>query len=241
MAFFLLNQYYINFTRMKKISVFALALACGSVMYAQEIQPQLRTDREIKTRFGIRAGINSSTVNMSDNASVVDGVVTGANSKTSYNAGAFVNIPIGMSAFRFQPEVNFSSQGARFFGGTGTGYNYEQDFDYLNVPLNFQLMTKKGFFVQTGPQVGLLLSADQKNASGTGAPANGTNTDAFDKVDLAWTAGVGYLSRIGLGVDARYNLGLRNVREDGAPVFMQGNWRNNVAQFTLLYHFGANR
>ena len=226
---------------MKKISVFALALATSVAVFAQETQPQLRTPREVKARFGVRAGVNLSTVNMSDATSIQDGSVTGANSKTSYNAGVLVNIPLGTSAFRFQPEVSFSSQGARFFGGTGTGYSYNQDLNYLNIPLNFQWVSNGGFFVQTGPQVGFLMSAASENAEGTGAPANGDNKDAFDKTDLAWSAGVGYLSRIGLGVDARYNLGLRNLREDNAPAMMQGNWRNNVAQISLIYHFGAHK
>jgi hypothetical protein len=232
--------------RMKKISLFALALATGAAVYAQESQPQLRTPMETKTRFGIRAGVNLSTVNMSGQASVVDGAVNGANSKTSYNAGLLVNIPLGLSAFRFQPEVGFSSQGARFTGGTGAGFRYENDLNYVNVPLNFQWMVSpNGFFVQTGPQIGFLTTANTKNAEGTGAPANNTDLkDRFNSVDFGWTAGLGFVSRIGLGVDARYNLGIRNVRKDGTAnttPMMTGNWRNNVAQISLLYHFGAHR
>ncbi len=225
---------------MKKISIFALAVASGVVMYAQESNPQLRTPMETKTRFGIRAGVNLSTVNMSGGTSLSEGRVTGANSKTSYNAGVLVNVPLGASAFRFQPEVNFSSQGARLFGNNNT-FSYEQDLNYLNIPLNFQWVAPNGIFVQTGPQVGFLMSANTKDATGAGAPANSENKGAFDKTDIAWSAGVGYVSRIGLGIDARYNLGLRNLREEGAPAMMQGNWRNNVGQISLLYHFGAHR
>lgn len=231
---------------MKKISLFALALATGAAVYAQESQPQLRTPMEQKVRFGIRAGVNLSTVNMSDQASVTDGVVTGANSKTSYNAGLLVNIPLGTSAFRFQPEVGFSSQGARFTGGTGTGFRYENDLNYINVPLNFQWMVSpNGFFVQTGPQIGFLTSATTKNAEGAGAPADNTDMkNQFNTTDFSWTAGLGFVSRIGLGIDARYNLGVKNVRDISAPAMtpaMTGNWRNNVAQISLLYHFGAHR
>jgi hypothetical protein len=241
MAFFLFREYYLKIMRMKKISLFALAVASGVVMYAQESSPQLRTEREVKARFGLRAGVNLTTVNMSESAvPLAEGRVTGANSKTAYNAGILVNIPLGTSSFRFQPEVNFSSQGARLFGNNNS-YSYEQDLNYLNIPLNFQWVAKNGIFVQTGPQVGFLMSANTKDASGAGAPANMENKASFDKTDIAWTAGVGYLSRAGIGFDARYNLGLRNVREEGAPTTMQGNWRNNVAQFSLIYHFGANR
>lgn len=229
---------------MKKISLFGLSLAFSVAVFAQETQPQLVTPMAVKTRFGLRAGVNSATVNMSDQPSASSGVVTGANSKTSYVFGAFVNVPLGMSAFRFQPEVDFSSQGARFLGGTGTGFRYENDLNYINVPLNFQWMAKpNGFFIQTGPQIGFLTTATTKNGSGTGAPANNTDLKSrFNTVDFAWTAGVGYLSRFGLGVDARYNLGIRNVRDESVnstnPT-MSGSWRNNVAQFSLIYQFGA--
>jgi hypothetical protein len=225
--------------RMKKISLFALALVTGVVLNAQESDPQLRTSGEVKTRFGIRAGVNLASVNLSEGNSVSEGAVNGANSKTSYNAGILVNVPLGATAFRFQPELNFSSQGARFLGGSGAGFSYEQDLNYLNVPLNFQLTAKNGLFVQTGPQVGFLMSANTKDATGTGAPTNGENKGSFDKIDLAWSAGVGYLSRAGLGIDARYNMGLRNLREDNAPAMMQGNWRNNVGQISLIYQFGG--
>jgi hypothetical protein len=231
--------------RMKKMSLFALALATSAAVYAQESQPQLRTPMEVKTRLGIRAGANLSTVNMGNQASVVDGAVTGANSKTSYNAGLLLNIPFGTGVFRFQPEVGFSSQGARFQGGTGTGFRYEQDLNYINVPLNFQWMVSpNGFFVQTGPQIGFLTNARTKDASGMGAPENNTDLKGrFNTTDIAWSAGVGFVSRIGLGVDARYNLGLRNVRNEttGTTPMMTGNWRNNVAQIGLIYHFGAGK
>lgn len=147
--------------------------------------------------------------------------------------------------FRFQPEVDFSSQGGKLQGPSGTtgAGTFEQDLHYIDLPLNFQLMTARGFFVQTGPQLGYLVDAEAKSLSGTSS-ASSNNKSSFDKLDFGWTGGVGYLSRIGLGVEARYNLGIANIVADDAASgssYKGGTWKNNVAQVSLVYQFGASK
>lgn len=228
---------------MKKMSAFALAVMISAAVVAQETQPQLRTPMAVKTRVGLRAGVNMADLTAKNLPS--GSMYSEAESKTSYNAGVFVNVPLGTSMFRFQPEIAFSAQGGKVQGASGStsAGTYEQDLHYLTLPLNFQLMTNKGFFIQTGPQLGYLVSAKIKNPSGTGAPAaNDDNKDAFDKLDFSWSGGVGYMSRIGLGVDLRYNIGIANIVADDAPAsaqFKGGTWKNSVGQFSLIYQFGA--
>lgn len=221
---------------MKKISLIALALSTSVAIFAQDTKPQLRTPMATTTRFGIRGGLNAADLTGKDIPS--GNAYTEAQSKTAFNGGFFVNIPIS-GMFRFQPEISYSSQGGKLQGPSGstTATTYEQDLDYVNVPLNFQLMTGKGFFVQTGPQVGFLVGAESSRTS-TG------NKDDFDKFDLAWTGGLGYLSRVGLGVDLRYNIGIANVVADDASAtapLKGGTWKNSVAQVSLIYHFGASK
>ena len=229
---------------MKKTSLFVLALFSGMAVFAQDEKPQLRTPMTVKTRFGLRGGVNLADLNAKNVSNTA--TFTEAESKTSFNAGVFANIPIS-EMFRFQPEIAFSSQGGKLHGpsASGTGPTYEQDLHYLTLPLNFQLMTSKGFFIQTGPQLGFLVSAKTKNVSGTTAVSNdGDNKDDFDKLDFAWSGGVGYLSRIGLGIDLRYNIGIANVVADDARTnapFKGQTWKNSVGQFSLIYHFGANK
>jgi hypothetical protein len=220
---------------MKKISLFALALCTSAAVFAQDNQPQLRTPMEVKTRFGLRAGANLADLTFTELPSGSD--ITEAEHKTSFNGSVFVNVPLS-STFRFQPEVGFSSQGGKLKGpsGPGSGSFGEQDLHYINVPLNFQLMTKKGFFIQTGPQLGFLLDAKIKE---DGSSAEIQNEEEFDKIDFSWTGGVGYLSRIGLGVDLRYNIGIANIIEDNTNGM--GTAKNSVGQFSLIYHFGANK
>ncbi|HEX8314603.1 MAG TPA: porin family protein [Flavisolibacter sp.] len=229
---------------MKKISLFALALCTSAAVFAQDNQPQLRTPMAVTPRFGIRGGVNLADLT----AKNVSSGYTEAQSKTAFNGGIFINIPLGTSMFRFQPEISYSSQGGKVQGASGTtgAGTFEQDLDYLNLPLNFQLMTKNGLFIQTGPQVGFLVGAEIGSATG-GTAMNGGNKDAFDKFDLSWTGGVGYLSRVGLGIDLRYNIGIANVVADDAPnnagmaPFRGQTWKNSVGQFSLIYHFGGHK
>jgi hypothetical protein len=228
---------------MKKISFFVLALCTGAAVFAQDNQPQLRTPMSKVTRFGIRGGVNLADLTAKEVPSGSN--FTEAQSKTAFNGGFFVNIPIG-GMLRFQPEISYSSQGGKVQGASGStgGRTFEQDLDYVNLPLNFQLMTSKGFFVQTGPQLGFLVGAEVNNPSSTSGVTAGGNKDNFDKFDLAWTGGIGYLSRIGLGIDLRYNIGIANVVADDAATnapFRGQTWKNSVGQFSLIYHFGAHK
>lgn len=227
---------------MKKISMMALAMTAGVVALAQEAQPQLRTPMAKTARFGIRGGANLADLTAKN---VGTGGYTEAQSKTAFNGGLFMNIPLGTKNIRFQPEVSYSSQGGKVQGASGTtnAGTFEQDLDYLNLPLNFQFMTNSGLFIQTGPQLGFLVGAEIGDATG-GTAQNGGNKNAFDKLDLAWSGGVGFLSRAGIGIDLRYNIGIANVVADDSPAgspFAGNTWKNSVGQFSLIYHFGAGK
>jgi hypothetical protein len=229
---------------MKKISLIVSALCISTAMFAQDTQPQLVTPMAKTTRFGIRGGVNLADLTAKNLPS--GSRFTEAQSKTAFNGGFFINIPIGTRNFRFQPEISYSSQGGKVQGASGTtnAGTFEQDLDYINLPLNFQFMTNNGFFIQTGPQVGFLVGAEVGAASTGSGVTNGGNKDNFDKFDLAWTGGIGYLSRFGLGIDLRYNIGIANVVADDAATtapFAGQTWKNSVGQFSLIYHFGAHK
>lgn len=90
-------------------------------------------------------------------------------------------------------------------------------------------MFNNGFRLQTGPQVGFLTGVKDKNGS---VETNNFTSDDFKSVDFAWTAGLGYLTQSGFGVDARYNFGLSNINDAGST-----ERRNNVFQAGLFYMF----
>jgi hypothetical protein len=229
---------------MKKISLFSLALVTSLAVFAQD-NPPARTPQTIQTRFGLKGGVNLAEYNLSNKPS---GSTMGVNMRTSFNAGAFVNIPItAAGGFRIQPEVVFSGQGSKLTetsGGTSTAYS--ESLHYINVPVMLQWQSMGGFFLETGPQVGFLMGAKAKTASGNASP--NTEVDIKDQrkgFDFSWGAGLGYMHRIGLGVGARYNYGITNVLNtndnNGGTVSNSTTAKNSVIQFSILYAFGASK
>jgi hypothetical protein len=237
---------------MKKMSLLTFTLVASLVGFAQDTTmnattpigslpfapPELRTSMAVKTRFGLKAGVNLAKLSAKEFEATAD---PSTNNKTSYCIGAFANIPLG-AMFRLQPELVYSSQGSNMeesstIPSTNQRYNYEEDLDYLNIPVMFQLQTTSGFFVETGPQFGFITSAITKGTTPISTTDKTDIKDFRDRFDIAWGLGVGYLSRIGLGVNARYNYGIRNiVHENNMNI---GELRNQVLQFGLVYQFGA--
>lgn len=228
---------------MKKISILLIAIISAKAAFAQETpQPVLRTPMEVKTRFGIKAGANIARYHVSKDEYANQSQAPNANTKTSLFYGAFVNIPIG-GMLRFQPELVFSQQGSKINEKIGANsFSYEEDLYYVNFPLLIQLHGQKGFFAEAGPQLGFLTKARTQGKTNISTTENTDIKFMRDKFDLALSAGVGYLTRVGLGINARYNFGLANVvEENGSNANNQGELKNRVVQIGLHYHFGANK
>ncbi|HVG12254.1 MAG TPA: porin family protein, partial [Flavisolibacter sp.] len=155
-------------------------------------------------------------------------------------AGLFANIPIG-GLLRFQPELLYNSMGAKVKATTvATGStlteSYEQDLTYISLPLMLQVQSPGGFFVEAGPQVSYLVDATKDGPGETETE----NEPIFDKIDIGASAGIGYMSRVGLGIGARYNFGLTNILDEGQS--KDGpELKNRVLSIGLVYQFGANK
>lgn len=174
---------------------------------------------DAQVQFGVKAGANFSTLT-GDNS---EGIKT----KVGFHAGALVSLPL-FNEFSLQPEVVYSGQGYKFSGSgfTGTGSN-----SYVNVPVLFKYNNPTGFFAETGPQVGFLISAKAK----MDGQDNVDTKDAYNSVDFSWALGIGYLIKpMNIGIDVRYNLGLSNVVKDSNA----GSAKNSVFQVGVFYLFG---
>jgi outer membrane immunogenic protein len=218
---------------MKKISLLMLMLSTATVLLAQ--QPVLRTKMAIKPRFGIKAGVNVA------NFKTESGFYGTARTKSSFNAGVYSNIPLGTGGFAFQPELGYVKGGSEINVTTSSvgAYDFDQHLDYLTVPLMFQYKIPKGFYLEAGPQLGFLVDSRIKESSKPSFRPNGRNKDWYDKFDLSADYGIGYMSRIGLGVSVRYTMGLSDAIADEAPTYITGKARNTAWQFGLTYSFGA--
>jgi hypothetical protein len=200
---------------MKKISLLFLMVSTSFAVFAQT-----------GADFGIKGGLNIANQDIKvpgDANSTVQ-----RQSRLGLNAGLLAHIHV-TPEIAIQPEALYSSQGSKY---TINNQEHELQLDYINVPVQFQLMFKNGFRVQTGPQVGFLVNTKDK----VGGVETGYFTSAdFKKTDVAWTFGAGYLTNSGIGIDARYNLGLTNINNVGTNTI-----KNNVAQLGLFYMFNNN-
>ena len=166
-----------------------------------------------QTTFGLKAGANFANVTNE----------TGAKMKVGINGGVQASIHLS-SMFSFAPEAVYSSQGAKFDGGS-------VNLGYINVPLLLQYNNESGFFAHTGPQIGFLMSAKAKT-DGVGTT---DIKDQMNTTDFAWAIGAGFATKAGFGFNARYNIGLSTINKDASA----GKSHNNVIQAGVFYNFSG--
>lgn len=167
-----------------------------------------------QTHFGLKAGLNAASLNVDPGQNL--------DSKLGLHLGGLAHIHISRH-FAVQPEVLFSMQGGKSDGND----DVKLKLNYINVPVLAQYMFKDGFRIQTGPQVGFLVSSKMK--------INDTEfdvDDTYNGIDFSWALGAGYLFKSGFGVDARYNFGISDITDDGGS-----DVKNSVFQLGVFYQF----
>jgi hypothetical protein len=165
--------------------------------------------------WGIKGGINVANIDVQHGAE--------PDARVGVHFGGLAHIHLS-EHFALQPELMYSNQGAERTSGNT---DYKTKLHYINVPVLLQFMTGSGFRLQTGPQLGVLMSAKSK--------VNDTETDVDDSYktpDFSWSFGASYVTMKGLGFDARYNHGISNFND------LPGNkYKNRVFQFGVFYQF----
>ncbi len=180
---------------MKTIKILMVLLA--SVIFINHAGAQAQFS------LGIKAGANFSSINVKDPAATWD-------SKTGFHGGAFALIKI--TAFAVQPELIFSQQGSKV---KINGQDFDANFSYLNVPVLAKFYLPLGLNFQLGPQFGFLTTAESDYNPVTNTPQNGTDLKEFYKnSDLSIGMGIGWDLPMRLSIDARYNLGIKEIEDD---------------------------
>lgn len=190
---------------MKKIYFLTLTVMAGFAATAQNAS------------FGLKGGLNLSTLS-------ANGSSKGYQNSVGFHGGLFANVPVSQQ-IAIQPEVVYSTQGTKYTAGA---FEHNLKLSYVNIPVMVQAMVGRGFFAEVGPQLGILTgTADKVGDQETGA----FETNDFKKTDVALGFGLGFSGNSGLGVGARYNLGLTDINATGRS----NNLKNNVLQIGLTY------
>ena len=196
---------------MRKIILSAIAVMAFGFTNAQE------------TRFGVKGGLNISTV--------VGGDVENTKSLVGFHVGGFAEIHI-VQRFFIQPELLFSTQGTKVDGPFGGDADFK--LNYLNIPVlaKYYIVDKK-FSVEAGPQLGVLLSAKAEDED---------IKDFTRSVDFGFNIGAGYNFTDNLSVGLRYTIGLSSVYDtpDDFEEFVDFedlSVRNSVFALSVGYKF----
>jgi hypothetical protein len=156
-------------------------------------------------KIGVRAGLNI--------ANVTGGDGTDTKPLTGIYAGVFKEITIVPLIFFLQPELQYSSQGYKM-GDTDYSINY------INLPVMAKVYALKMFSLEAGPQVGFKISDN------IDIPEGGNE---IKTVDTAFAGGLGLNFPFGLGINARYVMGLSEISKGGG--------KNQVIQLGASFKF----
>ena len=192
---------------MKRIILAAIAVMAFGFTNAQQ------------TRFGVKGGLNISTV--------VGGDVDDTKSLVGFHVGGFAEIKV-FDKFFIQPELLYSAQGTKVDGPLGGDADLK--LNYLNIPVLAKYYIVDKFSVEAGPQLGILLSAK----------AEGQDIKDYTRsVDLGFNIGAGYNFTDNLSVGLRYTIGLSPLTDkniDNSDDYYDSAKNSNLA-LSLAYKF----
>ena len=195
---------------MKKLFLLLIAAISLSLVHAQSIN------------FGAKAGLNLANVTGSD--------ASGNSMLVSFHIGVLAQFSV-TDAFSVQPEVLYSAQGAKF---SDAGESGSDKLGYINIPILSKYTTSSGFYGETGPQIGILLSANESEGG-----ASTSIKQYVSSTDFSWVFGIGYLTSANVGIDGRYNLGFSNLEKNSGG--NGGTLKNGVIQIGVFYLFGERK
>lgn len=174
--------------------------------------------------IGIKAGPNFANINT--DASLGENY----KNRTGFHGGAFALIKL--TKIGIQPEIIFSQQGTNL---EISGSSFEQNVNYINIPVMLKFYLIGGLNLQAGPQFGFVTKAEGTD------PLTGQVTDIKDLLkgsDISAGLGLGFDAPFGLTLDARYNLGLSEVFDDAAQTQEAKNQVFQISVGFKLLKFG---
>jgi hypothetical protein len=164
---------------MKKIAITAMALLVLLITQAQ-------------VDAGIKGGLNIARLSGFD-----------GDSRVSVHVGGFIHYPLNRN-WCIQPELIYSGEGQEYFS---EGDERTIALDYVSIPLMIQYFPATRFYFEAGPQIGFLVSAQDK-----GMDNDNINVKKdFRNSQVGLNLGIGFKPNNRVGIYARYHFGLTDV------------------------------
>ncbi|MET6998466.1 porin family protein [Chitinophaga defluvii] len=211
---------------MKKILLLALLLTPAVFSFAQ------------KVKVGVHAGANFSNLSISMSNLNIKG-----NTKTGLIAGVSAEIPLTAGLY-LQPELSFSQQGTKYnvpygvissqFPGAldSSNWDLKSTLNYLSLPVLVKYkIPNTGLGIYIGPQYSYLIGAQDSFKSKREKHEVDSKKD-YKSSDFSGVAGAEYFFPIGIGISARYQLGLTSIQDAGGSTV-----KNRTFTVTAGYRF----
>ncbi len=171
-------------------------------------------------QLGFKGGLQSTNL-----AFDVDGLSLSPSSVINFQLGVIYDIGIGDN-LDFRTGLLYNGKGSNF---DSQGFESDISLSYLNVPLNivysFGDETGKGFFINGGPDIGILMSASSEDED---------VKEELSSIDLGFNLGAGYRLNSNLSLGVEFLSGLSNIdnTEDSDEITV----RNRSVGLYVIYH-----
>ena len=165
----------------------------------------------------------------------------GTKKESQINVGATIGGEVEYQVddrFSVAAGVGYIMQGKQwddFNVGPVEVQDFKLELGYVNVPIVANFYLFKGFAVKAGAQFGFLTNAKMKATEKNGDHEIKESQDVKDQLstfDFSIPVGVSYEFDNHIVIDARYNLGLTKINENGS-----NSSKNSVIMVTLGYKF----
>ena len=181
---------------MKKSLLFTLIFSVG-------IACSMQAQRGIY-KSGFKTGVNISSLSSDGDIESID------ESRIGYQATFFLEIPFD-AYFSFQPELQYSAQGAK---------NENFRANYINLPLTFKVHASEFLNFHLGVQGGVKIWEWE-------------NRDNFQTISYAALGGLGINLSEDFFIEGRYVYGFSNLLEDDNSFNFQEDLTNSYIQLSL--------
>lgn len=226
---------------MKKMMMIVAMMAATVTASAQfeagtfSLQPKLGATGSMLSNMPNLDTAGAGGVNLTSDKTATGGFIIGGEAEYQLS-----------NVFSLAAGVNYAQQGCgwkdksfSFNGVVADLKDAKVELGYVNVPIVANVYLFRGFAVKAGVQFGFLTNADMKftlkSEQGNlnqSSDFDQSIMDGCEKFDIAIPVGVSYQFKVPIVIDARYNIGLKNVSKEVGEDF-----KNQVFQITVGYKF----
>ena len=187
------------------------------------------TYTQAQTRFGIKGGLNFSTIAISGS-----GTTTTPDSKIGFNLGVISEIPLATD-FYLQPGLLFSTKGYKMSNFSGSDLSVSTN--NIEIPINALYKLNAGSVKVlgfAGPYIGYAVSGKLKSGDESEDIKFSGDNKMMNALDLGFNFGAG-VEISNFQITAQYGLGLTNTFAN----FGDTKVKNKVFGVSVAYLFGG--